>query len=285
MQLFALDANHQLIRATQAVKQKNYLCLECRAIVRLRAGLHRQPHFYHLEPVLRCRQHQKGEIHLQLQSFLFNLLPTGDCLLECRFPEIQRIADVAWLSKKIIFEIQCSPIKSEEVFARNQDYQQAGWTVVWILHDRRFNQLRLSAAELGLRNSSHYFTNMSREGNGIIYDQFDIHEGIFRKDQMGPLPVDLSQPCLGVKNVDSLPLKLLKERESSWMISFKGDLKQSYLEEENLDYIREASIKEKRYISAAQKRAWIYHLKHIWKALFIKPWKIIFRIILEKSCR
>lgn len=285
MQLFALDSNNRPIRATQAEKKKNYLCLECRTIVRLRGGLHRQPHFYHLEPVIACRQHQKGEIHLRLQSYLFDLLPIGDCFLECRFPMIQRIADVAWESKKIIFEIQCSPITSDEVLKRNQDYQQIGWSPVWILHDRRFNHSRLAVAEIALRTSCHYFTNMNREGHGIIYDQFDIHDGIFRKDQMPPLPVDLSQPFLNREKVEILSLHLLKKREISWRIAFKGDMKHSYLQQADSTYMEEAKIRENRHFIEAKEPSWRQKIYLIWNTLFIRPWKIFFRFILEKSCR
>ena len=108
MQLYALDTKGELISAQQAVRQINYECLECQHTVRLRGGPHRRPHFYHVSPSIFCRQHQKGAIHLQLQSYFLHQLPIGDCHLECPFPSIGRIADVAWLSQKIVFEIQCS---------------------------------------------------------------------------------------------------------------------------------------------------------------------------------
>jgi competence protein CoiA len=168
--------------------------MECGGPVRLKSGRHKKSHFFHLQPERACRQHQKGIIHIHLQTYILDLLPEKDCMLEYRMPAIGRIADAAWLSKKIVFEIQCSPISAEEVAARNRDYRSLGWTVVWILHEKRFNQYRVTAAEEMLKASPYYFSNFNEKGEGFIYDQFQIIQNGLRKHRQAVYPVDLSTP-------------------------------------------------------------------------------------------
>jgi competence protein CoiA len=194
MQLFALDSQGELIAAGKADKSQDYFCLECQAPVRRRSGPHRQPHFFHLGSHLHCHLSGKGMVHLQIQCHLATLFPKGECFLEQRFPTIGRIADVAWMTKGLVFEIQCSPISAEEVEARNRDYATIGLQVVWILHDRRFNQRKISSAEFTLTDRPHYYTNINTQGQGIIYDQFALKKRGKRLKKLAPLPVDLSQP-------------------------------------------------------------------------------------------
>lgn len=85
MQLYAFDEDGHLTNAHQARKQTNYSCLECRQIVRIRGGPQRQRHFYHLEPTPSCRQHQKGVIHLLLQSYFLQQLPPATPALSIAF--------------------------------------------------------------------------------------------------------------------------------------------------------------------------------------------------------
>lgn len=194
MQLYAYDRNGQLTFSCNAEKQKNYCCTECGTLLRLREGPFRQPHFYHLKQQRACRQNGKSETHLQIQLHLKNKIP--EVILEHRFPNINRIADVFWLSEKIIFEIQCSPMTREEMQARSNDYKSLGLQTVWLLHDSRYNQWRLSAMEDGLNSSPHYYTNIDETGRGLIYDQWQHIEKGIRKDSLAPLTVDLSQPYL-----------------------------------------------------------------------------------------
>src|SRR6267154_4270196 len=107
MQLYALDITTPVL-ASNAERNKNYICPECLSSVRVRGGPARQTHFYHLSLPKQCRQHEKSPEHLQMQLKLLDLLGF-DAQMEYHFPTIQRIADVAWTSKKIVFEIQCSP--------------------------------------------------------------------------------------------------------------------------------------------------------------------------------
>ncbi len=194
MQLYALDEKGQWVEASKAIRAMDYRCVECQGVVRMRAGEFRQPHFYHLERPESCRQAGKGIEHLQTQLYIKKLLPEGETHLEVRFPSINRIADVVWEKKRLVFEIQFSPISAEEVKARNQDYKRQGYEVVWILHDEQYNKPKVSGAEKFLFNKPHYFTNIDHEGEGLIYDQLSqVLRG--RRVKSGEiLPIDLTSP-------------------------------------------------------------------------------------------
>ena len=168
MQLFALE-NIYPVSASNAEKGKNYLCPECRSEVRVRGGPSRQTHFYHFRASKNCRQNQKSLEHLQLQLRLLDLIGTEEAQIECPFPTIERIADVAWHAQKIIFEVQCSPIPLQEAQQRTLDYQGQGYQVVWILHDKQFNKERLSASENYLRKLPCYFTNINKGRDGNVF--------------------------------------------------------------------------------------------------------------------
>src|SRR5262249_7520278 len=113
----------------------------------------------------------KSLVHLQTQRYIQKELP--GCQLEKRFPSVNRIADVVCEEKKLVFEIQCSYITAREIEERNIDYSSLGYRVIWILHDRLYNQFHLTAAEYFLESSPRYFANIDEEGNGYIYDQWD----------------------------------------------------------------------------------------------------------------
>lgn len=223
MQLYALDENQTPLFALKASKHQNYFCPECSGIVRLRSGSHRRPHFFHLSENRECFQSGKSMTHLQLQYFFYNVLPKDDCFLEYRFPTIQRIADVFWKSENIVFEIQCSFITAEEVESRIQDYFKLGIQVVWILHDQCFNQRRLTAAELFLKKSPHYFSNMNSDGTGFIYDQFEVIEkGHRHRFKDLPLINPRFKKNLPIKVEHRLPHILMK-RMIDWSFYFEGD--------------------------------------------------------------
>lgn len=286
MQLYALDSQGELTSARQALKQTDYQCLECQQMVRLRGGPQRQSHFYHREPTPFCRQHQKGPVHLQLQSYFFQQLPWGDCQLECPFPSIGRIADVAWLSQKMIFEIQCSPISAEEVLARNRDYQLLGWQVIWILHDKRYNQTRLSAAELALRSSPHYFTNMDQLGSGMIYDQFDICDKGLRLGRLSPLPIEIREKeSLNALQKHIFPLTVLQQRRSAWTHSFTGDLISSFVTNPHADYWQQAIKMEQLFYASHAPFKWRHIPVKIWQWGIATPYQLFFRFLLERICR
>lgn len=281
MQLYALDQDKKLVLAHHAAKQKNYFCLECQGLVRRRGGSHRQTHFYHLATTQSCKLNEKSMTHLQIQYYLKSLFADQDCYLEHRFPNINRIADVVWESKKIIFEVQCSFITADEVEARNRDYLSQGYQVVWILHDKRYNKERLSEAEKRLQTWPHYFSNMDALGKGVIYDQFSVVNKSIRSHYLDPLPVLLHQPKLRMHWV-SLLLNLSKYRAKHWPIFFAGDILDISLKAEKsfeeLCYLQEAAKIEKSLESLLQRpRTW-------WQKV-ARFYGVCFQIVLERACR
>lgn len=157
--------------------------------------------------------------------------------MESAFPAIARIADVSWPSQKIIFEIQCSPLSLEEAQGRCADYKEEGYEVIWILHDKRFNQKNLSAAELYLRQSGGYFTNINKKGSGEIYDQFEVIQRHRRKFKGPKLPVDplkiSRMPPITSQDI-ALPQQVL-QRLSKWKYYVEGDLLHRLIQEKTLE--------------------------------------------------
>src|SRR5581483_589437 len=232
MQLYALDGTSP-VSSSSAEKGKNYLCPECKAQVRLRGGPSRQTHFYHYRPTKNCRQNQKSLEHLQMQLKLIDLIGCGEGHIECPFHEINRIADVAWHAKKIVFEVQCSPLSLEEAQTRTLDYQKTGYQILWILHDNQFNQQRLSAAESYLRTQFCYFTNINKIGEGIVYDQFEVlkrERRLFKGHPLAVSPVKILRLPKASLSTEHFP-KILLRRLLNWKSYAKGDLLDRLLKE------------------------------------------------------
>ncbi len=256
MQIYALDSENKLIHASHALREIKYQCPECKKELRIRGGYLRQLHFYHLEPS-NCHHLAKSATHLHIQHALQKMLGEHAVLLEQRFPEIGRIADVVWPEKKLIFECQVSPISANEVRERNRDYQKLGFTVIWILHDRRYNRSHQTQAEAFLRTSPHYFTNMNALGKGTFYDQYASFQHRLRTRQSERLIVSFKE--FTSLNLKQFPRQFPEERKK-WAISFEGDL-----------YHRGFQFKKR-------KRDFFKFLR--WLGHF---YKIIFRILLENS--
>lgn len=274
MQLFAYDNHKNLVSARNAVKQHDYFCLECAAVVRLRAGIHRQAHYYHLTSDKSCRQNGKSMEHLQVQFAIKNLLPEEESFLEYRFPIINRVADVVWLSKKLVFEVQCSFITAQEVKERNRDYETQGFQPVWILHDRRYNQKRRSAAEQFLHEHPHYFTNIDEHGFGTIYDQLAL--GFKREKLWGPQAIALAS-CNQVNPEMEIKPSFLQPRIKR-NIYFSGDLlSQFLLDPSQFDFIKEEEINP----SHNSIKAYLHKTWHF----VCRAYGLFFQIILERACK
>jgi competence protein CoiA len=277
MQLYALNDQDILISANHAVKQKDYICFECKSLVRLRGGRHRQNHFYHLEPNRSCKLGGKSLLHLHVQCHIQRLLPEEDCLLEHRFPKINRIADVVWLSQKLVFEVQVSPITAEEMMHRNRDYALMGYQVIWILHDKRFNRFQVSAAEEFIKNSPHYYTNIDTNGRGVIYDQLQWMVRGTRKKRERPLIINLSQPQRPIRPIYKIP-DMLDLRLKSWPICFCGDL---ICQAQDPDYRPTL----KNYIALEEKGKTKITLKSLFNQWIVRSYHIFFQILLERACK
>ncbi len=289
MQLFAFNKKNHLISATQAERKVNYFCRECGHLVRLRGGIHTQLHFYHLSSTSSCRLSQKSIIHIQIQNYLQSLLPLEEAVLERQFTEIGRIADLVWEPQKLVFEIQCSPISKEEVESRNNDYKSLGYKVIWIFHENRFNRWKASAAEIFLRNSPHYYTNIDRRGKGCIYDQIDVINGGIRRTFRRLMDVKLNHPReRKLAKITDFPLipEILLNRLASWPLYFSDDLIDLWLRKDTLD--GEFLLQVYQYEKSIYKNAmhpFLAYLKMGFQWIVLRPYKLFFQMILEKSCK
>jgi competence protein CoiA len=255
MQIYALDHQSRLVPSNKAVRGITYLCPECSSELRVRGGLARQVHYYHVNKSS-CILHGKSLTHLQIQLSLQKMLTPEHVQLECRFPPINRIADVVWPSERLVFEVQISPISPEEVKARNRDYAKIGYRVVWILHDRRYNRSRLTGAEIALRSSPHYFTNINALGRGIFYDQYATVLFKRRQKRTSRYPVHFKK--LMPVNPKQFPRHFPAARKA-WPFSFSGDLFQKNI-------------------------AWIPPPK-TWHHMFLRLYRFAFHFLLEKTTR
>lgn len=291
MQLCAFDSQNEITFAHQAIKQHDYYCIECHEKVRVRRGLQRQPHFYHIKPNYICRMHGKGAVHLMLQQFIqTRFFPSA--YLEYRFPEINRIADLVFLPKKLVFEIQCASITPEEIMGRNNDYSSIGYQVIWILHDQRYNQSKVSSAEYILRGVPHYYSNLNKHGQGIIYDHFSLFEGGVRKHRFPRLQVDLALPIEFHKNErfdkvkEQLP-KQLCQRLIHWPLGFSGDCIDScahLIRKDSHFFHSELAVAVDQLLLKEKQEFWT-NIKNTLYRYLVLPYVALVRLLLERFSR
>lgn len=227
MALYAVDEEIlETVYAGNAVERKTYRCSGCNGPVRVRKGPHRLPHFYHLSRAPSCRLYSKSEDHLLAQLFLKKILPPGETTLEKPFPSILRVADVAWESQQIVFEIQCSQCSLKEASQRIEDYSSLGYQVVWILDDRIFNRRFLRPAEAYIRNTPCYYASLRKQVSPLFYDQFEVVESERRIKKGRKLRVQLNKPMqLPQRDWEEMlfPKQVLK-KVTSCQLYFYGDL-------------------------------------------------------------
>ncbi|MCI0382775.1 MAG: hypothetical protein L0207_07015 [Chlamydiae bacterium] len=246
MQLYALDGDRSVF-ASDAEKRVNYLCQECFEPLRVKKGHFRHPHFFHLHNHLnKCSLRKKSLIHIQTQLQILSLFPQNTILLEKKFFKIGRIADAVMEKEKRVFEIQCSPISTNEVQNRIQDYESLGYEIFWILHDRTFNRKNLSPAELFLRERGCYFTNINEKGEGIIYDQMERIHFWKRSYTSFPYKVNLrvNHPIFPIKDTSSWIEKRLKLNKSYHEGDLVDRFQKGYLQEKEQKEKKKFSLKE-----------------------------------------
>ena len=224
MSLYAYEED-LLLYAAEAEPRRVYACAGCGGKVRVRKGPSRVPHFYHLSRAPACRLYSKSEDHLLAQLALQKILPAGEAVLEKPFPEILRIADVAWEKRKIIFEIQCSLVSPKEVEQRIDDYKNMGYQIVWILDDRIFNRRKVRPAERLLRVNACYYATL-RKGLPFFYDQFELFYQETRVKRGYSLKVQIGRPLLLPPfnwEKERFPSQILQKTERT-NLYFLGDL-------------------------------------------------------------
>ena len=120
------------------------------------------------------------------------MFPEDSVFLEQRFKG--HIADIFWPEKKIVFEVQCSPISYEAAKKRTEDLEKLGLSVIWILHQKTFNKKYLSPSELYfVKKRRSYYTNISQAGEGWVFDQEEAISDFKRLAKSPPREIDLSE--------------------------------------------------------------------------------------------
>lgn len=159
----ALDNDGNVVFADGAKSSLNYYCPTCSEPLRLKKGLIRAPHFFHLARTPECRMSEKTYLHALIQEILFHRLPCEEKYLEKGFPEIGRIADLVSFDMQAVFEVQISPIDVREMHRRRIDYAKEALSIVWILHERRFGKKVIDYP-------IYYLTDIDDEGVGRVFD-------------------------------------------------------------------------------------------------------------------
>ncbi len=234
MQRYAITSKNDRIDAIDASQQIDYFCPECSGIVRIKKGEQRQAHFFHLSDGIPCRLRFKNSLHKAVQAWLIEKLQPEDCAEECFFPEITRIADVAYHKKQIVFEVQLSPISAKVALERTFDYYRIGWHVIWILHAHTFGRHEASPFEGALESIPHYFTDIGYKGGRLwdegsyVHNNRRVYFGIPPKRRYIEnlsaehirQPVELSPKTKKHYSFSSLCI----DRKNTWSCHLQGDL-------------------------------------------------------------
>jgi len=143
--------------------------------------------------------------------------------MERPFPEINRVADLCWQDRKIVFEIQCSPMSEVEAKGRIKDYASIGFSVIWLLDDKRYNRKSLRPSEEFLRKNGAYYICIEQGLQSKCYDQFEVFslgKRVARGPKMYIDPQDLRLKPDMQFNQDTFPRQI---REISSPHYFCGD--------------------------------------------------------------
>lgn len=200
MAFYAFDPQEEFISANEADPGMSYSCISCKQPVKRRRGKFGFFHFYHLLKSPQCRLYSHKEDHFLAQIQIQKLFKKKELQLEKPFIQIDRVADACIESKKIVFEIQCSPISESEVKKRVYDYRSLGYEVIWLLDDKRFNKRILRPAEKFLRSHLTYYISIQRGHFSQIYDQFEIFHKKRRVKKGKRLTIDLTRVYINPTN-------------------------------------------------------------------------------------
>ncbi len=159
----------------------------------------------------------KTFLHREAQRLLLQRLPPGEASLEQIFPEVQRIADLFWRPRRIVFEVQCSPIALQEAKRRQEDYARCGCHLVWILAPGLFFTRTPSPTERWMEQQLRYFFTITK-GEIFIYDQLCQMTRRRRLILSRPLRIDPLSPGLLIKQraafeTPTIPIRPWKQIE------------------------------------------------------------------------
>lgn len=164
-------------------------------------------------------------IHKAVQKRIYQLIPSGEGFIE--YPLPHHFADVIWLKKGIVFEVQCSYLSLPAAMKRTTDYEKLGFHIVWILHQKFFNRRSLSPTEIFLRSKNCYYTDITLSGHGCFYDQFETIKYRRRILRSSPLPIDLSKPRMNQNHLTFLGDR--HEKDNPLAIDFQAKSQTAHL--------------------------------------------------------
>ncbi|WP_158234664.1 competence protein CoiA [Lentibacillus sediminis] len=127
------------------LRGREFYCPSCGQQVMMKAGRLTTPHFAHKSAGV-CPSSEGGEgaYHAQGKLFLYKWLTHQglDAELEAYLPDISQRPDILLRlnGRRIAIEYQCARIPNELVNRRNQGYQEAGITPIWILGENRLTR-------------------------------------------------------------------------------------------------------------------------------------------------
>ena len=232
MQRYAFSQEGVRVFAEEALSQVDYFCPECLGKLRVRRGDIKIAHFFHFEGTKECRWRTRFQTHTTIQEELVRRLGPDGCAVECFFPEISRIADIAFHPQNVVFEIQVSPISEKELGERTLDYWKIGWHVIWILHIEQFGSKRASSGEEILQSIPHYLTDIGSE-RGSLWDEVSYAYKrkrfwflpLSRKRLSTLFPIIYAQPPLAIGPPLSYSTTSAwhKQRKETWSCSLQGD--------------------------------------------------------------
>lgn len=218
-------------------RRQNFSCVKCKKPVIFKNGSQKMAHFAHEKNGVTTGQPESAE-HILVKHSLARWLELQDypSMLEQRFPEIDRIADVYFEFKNqpYVVEIQKSPISDIEYQQRIVDYQKINVTVLWIfLGDvvKKENVYQLPPVMRG-RSSDRLFHFCIRTAKLTIFEMpvFVTNSKIYARivsKSLGSLQVNnIIEPVNGSIFFDDSWLDVkLKFRERDWYYAGKSERK------------------------------------------------------------
>jgi hypothetical protein len=150
------------------------------------------------------------------------------------------------------------------------------------LHANRYLQSKVTAVQLSLAKTAHYYTNINETGEGVIFDVLenasDVNERLIHT-------ISLRQ-MQRMSSLTNHPFPLLfKKRRSSWEVSFINDF-YHVLSSKDCDAKFIAAAKHaERLLRQEIYWSWIRLIKRLITKSLVRPYGLFFQMLLDKSCR
>jgi hypothetical protein len=170
--LQAIDAlTDALVPSAEARREGRYVCPECKALVGLRAGAHKVPHFAHFARSRCALAEPESQRHLALKWLCRQLF--SPATVEWEVCIGSRRADVL-VGGALAVECQVSPLSIDEWSARTLNHNVHGYPVLWLWDVKRLCRKNTLAEALVLeqRNRAVWVPAEARfcheEGHGLL---------------------------------------------------------------------------------------------------------------------